>query len=593
MSPSRGNSENDGKPADDVPRDAGKVAAEELRPGTQLNGLYEIDARMASGGMGEIYRAHVIPTGDAVVIKVIRADLAENEAAISFFRKEASALHHLHHEAIVRYYVFSIDPSTQRAYLAMELVEGPTLSQVIRKGPMPIEAVGLLAARVARGLDAAHKQHIVHRDVSPDNIVLQKGDVREAKIIDFGIAHSTQLGSDTNLQVEFAGKYSYVSPEHVGLYGGEITEKSDIYSLGLVLLAALRGGAVDMGRTQAELVEKRKELPDLKNVDARLRPLLTRMLQPDPANRPDSMVEVIRFFSDMPASGKRQGRNGRDSTKPTTGWLVAGSVFGALVLVGSGIGAYVWLHPNLEALWRSSKVRPEPARQQTEPATTSEPIQPDRKKEDRQRIVPQTRREQIVQFIDHYDGGPCFFVMLVDATDTSATIEGFGATREPFDRLDSAFKTAHGFEALIGAKLVTPAQCSALDFVNRMKSDETLGPRLQFTTTELHAGQALRGSINNVGSRELAALLVDDNGSVRNVTNRIQPGDIRSFDIPIEKSKPGQQPQLLIAVTMARPITSLTPSTSLPADRFFPAVQAEATANREPLGVALRYIRVD
>ena len=72
--------------------------------GTRLNGIYEIDELIAAGGMGEIYKAHAIQTGDAVAIKMIRPDMAENEAALALFRKEASALHNLHHEAIVRYY---------------------------------------------------------------------------------------------------------------------------------------------------------------------------------------------------------------------------------------------------------------------------------------------------------------------------------------------------------------------------------------------------------------------------------------------------------------------------------------------------------
>jgi eukaryotic-like serine/threonine-protein kinase len=95
-----------------------------LAPGTRLNGIYEIDQRIASGGMGEIYRGHTIETGDPVAIKVMRTDLADNAMALALFRKEASALHYIHHEAIVRYYVFSNDPGTGRHYLAMEFVDG-------------------------------------------------------------------------------------------------------------------------------------------------------------------------------------------------------------------------------------------------------------------------------------------------------------------------------------------------------------------------------------------------------------------------------------------------------------------------------------
>jgi len=192
-------------------------ATARLAPGTQLNGIFEIDRRIASGGMGEIYRGHAIETGDPVAIKVMRTDLADNETALALFRKEASALHHIHHEAIVRYYIFSNDPGTRRHYLAMEFVDGEPLSEILRRGPLPFDDVQLLQRRIASGLHAAHQHGIIHRDVSPDNIIVPGDDVSRAKIIDFGIARSTHLGERTIIGSGFAGKYNYVSPEQVGL----------------------------------------------------------------------------------------------------------------------------------------------------------------------------------------------------------------------------------------------------------------------------------------------------------------------------------------------------------------------------------------
>src|ERR1700755_2088762 len=92
-------------------------SAPRLSAGTKLNGIFEIDEHIAYGGMGEIYRGHAIETGDVVAIKVMRTDLADNETALALFRKEASALHYIHHDAIVRYYIFSLDPDTHRHYL--------------------------------------------------------------------------------------------------------------------------------------------------------------------------------------------------------------------------------------------------------------------------------------------------------------------------------------------------------------------------------------------------------------------------------------------------------------------------------------------
>jgi len=213
-------------------------------------------------------------------------DLAQNDAALALFRKEASALHNLHHPVIVRYYVFAIDPDLRRPYLAMEFVEGQSLSELLRHGPLTLEATGLLMRRVATGLQAAHEHGIIHRDVSPDNIIIPLGDVGRARIIDFGIARSTRPGDGTIIDGGFAGKYNYVSPEQIGLFGGEVSGKSDIYSLGLVLIETLTGQAIDMGGSQAAIVEKRRKLPDLGAIDLRIKPLLARMLQPDPAIGP-------------------------------------------------------------------------------------------------------------------------------------------------------------------------------------------------------------------------------------------------------------------------------------------------------------------
>ena len=294
--------------------------ASRLSPGTRLNGIYEIDHLIASGGMGEVYKGHTIQTGDPVAIKVLQPEFAENDAALALFRREASALHNLHHEAIVRYYVFTIEPVLRRPYLAMEFVEGQSLTEVVRREPLTYEAVRSLLKRVAAGLHVAHERGIVHRDVSSDNIMIPGGDVARAKIIDFGIARSTQLGDHTIIGGGFAGKYNYVSPEQLGLFGGDVRAKSDIYSLGLVLVEALTGQPVDMGGSQAEVLDKRRKVPDLGAIDLRIRPLLEKMLQPDPAARPDSMAQVATWPLATVAAGRRTvGAPGRREPTAASG----------------------------------------------------------------------------------------------------------------------------------------------------------------------------------------------------------------------------------------------------------------------------------
>ena len=303
-----------------------------LAPGVRLNGIYEIERLIATGGMGEVYQGRAIQTGDAVAIMIVRSDMAQDANVLALFRNEASALHNLYNEAIVRYYVFTVDPATQATYLAMEFVDGQSLSDRLKQGPLPFEEVDLLRRRIASGLQAAHMLGITHRDVSPDNIILPGGQVTRAKIIDFGIAKS-KLAETTVIGSGFAGKYNYVSPEQLGLYGAEVTGKSDIYSLGLVLAEALGGRPLDMGGTQMQILEKRRRVPDLATIDKRIRPLLARMLAPDPKDRPADMAEVASWQAKGGASSA--GGGGRAFPWP----LVAGVAVLALL---AGGGFFAW-----------------------------------------------------------------------------------------------------------------------------------------------------------------------------------------------------------------------------------------------------------
>ena len=245
--------------------------------------------------MGEVYRGFNIQTRDPVAIKMIRPELSNNPDVFDLFRREASILHTLQHEAIVRYFVFSVDPDLRRAYLAMEFVDGPSLTSRLASGPLPLADVRILQKRIGSALDTAHRLGVVHRDISSDNVILPDDDVRSAKIIDFGIARSHRPGEGTIIGDGFAGKYNYVSPEQLGLAGGDVTLKSDIYSFGLVLAEALRGRPIDMSGSQAEVIEKRRAVPDLAGIDTSIRPLIQAMLQPLPANRPQSMAAVAAW----------------------------------------------------------------------------------------------------------------------------------------------------------------------------------------------------------------------------------------------------------------------------------------------------------
>ncbi len=179
--------------------------------------------------------------------------------------------------------------------------------------------------------------------MSPDNIILPDGDVRKAKIIDFGIARSLRMGERTIIGGGFAGKYNYVSPEQLGMAGGDVTFKSDIYSFGLVLAEAARGRPLDMNGSQAEIVEKRRAVPDLSGIDRSIRPLIQAMLQPLPEKRPSSMAAVAEWGESPQAAAARRARSREESAERESPGGHLAAILGALIaLVSLGGAAYVF-----------------------------------------------------------------------------------------------------------------------------------------------------------------------------------------------------------------------------------------------------------
>lgn len=344
-----------------------RVAAGNIRPGSRLNNVYEIERLVAQGGMGEVYRGFNIQTGDPVAIKMIREELSNDPEILELFRREASILHSFTHDAIVRYFVFSVDPQLQRAYLAMEFVEGPSLKKRLSSGPLPLADVRILQKRIASALEAAHQHGVVHRDISPDNVIMPDGDVRSAKVIDFGIARAGRGGQATIIGGGFAGKSNYASPEQLGLAGGEVTPKSDIYSFGLVLAEALLGRPIEMAGSQAEMIDKRRGVPDLSGIEPAMRPLIQAMLQPLPGNRPASMAEVAAWEPAAPR-GPRPLIPPPRVADERSGRIPA--LAGALIAILSLGGAVYVFHDDL-ARWAGTASGPPPSPGPAQEAMTS------------------------------------------------------------------------------------------------------------------------------------------------------------------------------------------------------------------------------
>jgi serine/threonine protein kinase len=152
-----------------------------------------------------------------------------------------------------------------------------------------------LFERLGHGLAAVHAKGIIHRNISPADIILPDGDVNRAKLIDFGIAQSMDPGDATLIGVDALAKHAYAAPEQLGLFGGSVDSRSDIYSLGLVLAAAAMGfgKSLDMGSNPGTMIAARQRVPDLSAVPAQLRPIIAPMLEPRPEARPPSLRAIL------------------------------------------------------------------------------------------------------------------------------------------------------------------------------------------------------------------------------------------------------------------------------------------------------------
>lgn len=268
---------------------------ERIAPGTRLNGIYEIDSLLVVGSTSEIYRARSVQTGDPVVIKAIAPQLTQTPAAIDNVRSQASALYHLSHDAIARTFLCSLDEAVGQVYLAMEAVDGLSLFDRVRHEPLTPEEAHVLRRRIAGALAEAHHAGIIHRAVTPDNIVLPEGDVARCKLIDFTITGLRPESERTVISAGLDAKSQFQAPEQIGHYGGREGPATDAYGLGQVLAFAVTGEPLQKFGTFAELVEGRKNAPDPATLPPALKPLLEVLLAPDPARRVSDMAAIAAW----------------------------------------------------------------------------------------------------------------------------------------------------------------------------------------------------------------------------------------------------------------------------------------------------------
>jgi serine/threonine-protein kinase len=227
--------------------------------GTTLNGRYRLEARIGAGGMSTVYRATDETLQRLVAIKLMNREIATDSDQLERFRREARAVAQLSHPHIVGVIDYGEDDG--RPYIVFEYVEGETLKERIRRnGRLPITEAVAYAIEIARALGTAHARHIVHRDVKPQNVLIDEEG--SAKVTDFGIARTLdEEGLTADGRV--LGTTDYVSPEQA--LGRPVTGQSDLYSLGVVLYEMLTGEVPFKGENQVAVAMKhvREEIPDV------------------------------------------------------------------------------------------------------------------------------------------------------------------------------------------------------------------------------------------------------------------------------------------------------------------------------------------
>ncbi|MGB0092046.1 MAG: protein kinase [Solirubrobacteraceae bacterium] len=227
--------------------------------GTTLNGRYRLEARIGAGGMSTVYRALDETLQRQVAIKLMNREVATDSDQLERFRREARWVAQLSHPHIVG--VIDAGEDEGRPYIVFEYVEGETLKERIRRmGRLPIAEAVAYGIEIARALGAAHARHIVHRDVKPQNVLIDEEG--SAKVTDFGIARTLdEEGLTADGRV--LGTTDYVSPEQA--LGQPVTGQSDLYSLGVVLYEMLTGEVPFKGESQVAVAMKhvREELPDV------------------------------------------------------------------------------------------------------------------------------------------------------------------------------------------------------------------------------------------------------------------------------------------------------------------------------------------
>jgi len=323
-----------------------------LAPGSRL-GSFEIAAKIGEGGMGEVYRARDLKLQRDVAIKVLPAAVAADRALLERFDREARAVAALSHPNILA--IFDFGSEGGQTYAVMELLEGETLRERLRDGPLATRKAVEIAAEVAQGLAAAHERGIVHRDLKPENVFLLRDG--RVKILDFGLARDN-AAPESRSQLLAAptegpgtapgavlGTVGYMAPEQVR--GLPADGRADLFALGVVLYEMLSGRRAFLRDSSVETMSAilREEPPELATLGSRLPPPLEQVLRRCLEKRPEERFQSARDLafalraavagSTPSAVAPLAARDGRSALRRP---LMAALLALAGVLAGWGIG---------------------------------------------------------------------------------------------------------------------------------------------------------------------------------------------------------------------------------------------------------------
>jgi len=323
-----------------------------LTAGTKL-GPYEIQSPLGAGGMGEVYRAHDTRLGRDVAIKVLSSDLSSNPDLKARFEREAKAISALSHPHICHLYDVGSQDGTD--YLVMELLEGETLADRLKKGPLPLKQALQYGIEIGEALEKAHTHGIVHRDLKPGNVMLTKSG---AKLLDFGLAKPVQglvetasgsmatMSKPLTVEGTIIGTFQYMAPEQV--QGHDADARSDLFALGAVLYEMTTGMRAFAGKSQISVMSAilEKEPEPVSSAQPMASPALDHVIQRALAKDPNDrwqtardLIHELKWSSDtaaLPSTAVAVASGGR-KYREMLAWLTAG----ALVMVLTA-GAIWW-----------------------------------------------------------------------------------------------------------------------------------------------------------------------------------------------------------------------------------------------------------